>query len=64
LDFEHWPDIKNETIRSVSRVPQTKTAPVEEGEKLDVDFGSFQVQVAVLVCIELVEVSAKGLIKE
>ncbi|TVY84426.1 hypothetical protein LSUE1_G002659 [Lachnellula suecica] len=39
--------VKKDNIRSIARVPASKTGPIEKGEKLDADFG-FPMQVTVL----------------
>ncbi|PVH88239.1 hypothetical protein DL98DRAFT_508946 [Cadophora sp. DSE1049] len=48
LDFEHWPEIKSDIIKEVSRLPSHPTGPIEVNEKLAVNFGGITSNVNVL----------------
>ncbi|KAH7364292.1 hypothetical protein BKA65DRAFT_572583 [Rhexocercosporidium sp. MPI-PUGE-AT-0058] len=48
LDFEHWPEMKSEMIKSIARLPSYPNGPVQVNEKLAVNFGGITSNVNVL----------------
>ncbi|KAL2065054.1 hypothetical protein VTL71DRAFT_4194 [Oculimacula yallundae] len=48
LDFEHWPEIKSDTIKSITRLPSHPDGPIQVNEKLAVNFGGMTSNVNVL----------------
>ncbi|KAH8603069.1 hypothetical protein B0O99DRAFT_680038 [Bisporella sp. PMI_857] len=48
LDFENWPLVKNDLLRTCTRNPPTKSDPVEAGEKLTMNMRGVTCQVTVL----------------
>jgi hypothetical protein len=48
FDFNYWPEIKSDLMRSVTRLP-TSSGPIQKGERLAVNFKGITSQVVVLV---------------
>ncbi|KAG4442302.1 hypothetical protein IFR05_002226 [Cadophora sp. M221] len=48
FNFERWPEMKSDMIRSITRLPSHRDGPVQVNEKLVVNFGGITSNVTVL----------------